>query len=426
MPLIDPFLDKKFSMRLLDLFSKQTGLSIVYYPDGGEPIYSNENWPKFCHEIYRIAIHKKACNLDFSSIQKKHYPCYCGLRCYAQPVKVGRSTVGTFVVGYRRIKDKEWESRKTLKKFLADHRVNAKDSVRLMELLEEVDVVDEGAFDVELLENLSLVTYYATREHQRLIYEQERAFALKQESVNLAHEFLLPIQSIVADSENLFNESKERSKLKDLAEDVLHAVIKLSFIAENIRESVLGERDPSKYVFHSVPIYPIIQDTINLFQKEANKKGVVIKDPVMKDNLFPVIEMSDVHVKQVFFNLIHNAVKYSYKSTGHSKRYITVVCGLCKFRYCIEISNYGVGIMPEEISKGLIFDDGYRGILARDTSRTGSGIGLNTVRRIIKMHDGSIKVESSLMGSDPMLDPYLTTVKIRIPFTQPSRRSHGN
>lgn len=415
-------LDKKVLMTLLDIFSEHSGLSIVYYTGSGEPIYSNTNWPEFCYEIYKIVGQKKAGGLDFLRAQKRHYPCYSGLWCYAQPVKVEGNIVGTFVVGYRRIKGKEWESKKTLKQFLTKYGINTKDHVRLIELLEKVEVVDEGAFDIKLLESLSFINRFVTMEHQRVIREQERAFALKQESVNLAHEFLLPIQSIVADSENLFNESKENSKLKDLAEDVIQAVIKLSFIAENIRESVLGEHDPSKYVFQSMPIYPIIRDTVNLFQKEANKKGVVIKDPVMEDNPSPVIEMSEVHIKQVFFNLIHNAVKYSYTSTEQSERYITIVCGLCKFRYCIEISNYGIGIMPEEISKGLIFDDGYRGILARDSSRTGSGIGLHAVRRIIKLHDGSIKVESGLMGSDPMLDPYLTTVKIRIPFTQPMRR----
>jgi len=417
----DIFLDKKVLMTLLDIFSEHTGLSIVYYTGSREPIYSETNWPKFCHEIYKIIGPKKAGSLDFLSAQKGHYPCYHGLWCYAQPVKVGGNIVGTFVVGYRRIKGKEWESRMNLNKLLIKYKINTKEHVKIMGLLEEVEAVDENTFDIKLLENLSFINRFVTMEHQLLINEQERAFALKQESVSLAHEFLLPIQSIIADSENLFNESKEGSKLKDLAENVLQGVMKLSFIAENIRESVLGEQDMSKHVFQSVPIYPIIQDTVDLFQKEANKKGVVIKNPVIIGNPSPLIEMSKFHIKQLFFNLIHNAVKYSHTDTRRSGRSITIVCESCKFRYCIEISNYGVGILPDEISQGLIYDDGYRGILVRDSSRTGSGIGLNTVKRIVKMHDGSIEVESRLMGSDQMLDPYITTVKIRIPFTQPRR-----
>lgn len=415
-------LDEKFSKMLLDIYSEMTGLSVAFFIAGsGRAIYSDANWPKFCWEFSKI-IGLEKCVRDYSMTEiKGPYQCYAGLWCYSQPVTVGGTEVGAFVVGYRRIRGREKESKKVLKQRLSEHNVDDENSKRLMELLEHVDAVHEDAFAVELLERLSFIKQYITIEHQRLINEQERAFALKQESVSLAHEFLLPIQSIIADSENLFNESKEESKLKDLAEDVLQEVMKLSFIAENIRESVLGEQDPPKHVFQSVPICPIIQDTVDLFQKEANKKGVVIKNPVIIGNPSPVIEMSKVHIKQLFFNLIHNAVKYSHTDTRRSGRPITIVCELCKFRYCIEISNYGVGILPDEISQGLIYDDGYRGILVRDSSRTGSGIGLNTVNRIVKMHDGSIEVESRLMGNNQMLDPYLTTVKICIPFTQPRR-----
>ena len=277
-------LDEKFSKMLLDIYSEMTGLSVAFFIAGsGRAIYSDANWPKFCWEFSKI-IGLEKCVRDYSMTEiKGPYQCYAGLWCYSQPVTVGGTEVGAFVVGYRRIRGREKESKKVLKQRLSEHNVDDENSKRLMELLEHVDAVHEDAFAVELLERLSFIKQYITIEHQRLINEQERAFALKQESVSLAHEFLLPIQSIIADSENLFNESKEESKLKDLAEDVLQEVMKLSFIAENIRESVLGEQDPPKHVFQSVPICPIIQDTVDLFQKEANKKGVVRQREIGKD-----------------------------------------------------------------------------------------------------------------------------------------------
>ena len=132
------------------------------------------------------------------------------------------------------------------------------------------------------------------------------------------------------------------------------------------------------------------------------------------------------HIKQVFFNLIHNAVKYSYESTKKSERYITVVCKPYKNFYCVEITNYGVGIIPHEISEDLIFKDGYRGMLARDRSRTGSGFGLGNVRGVIEAHGGCIRIKSKQVGTGPKIDPYKTTVKVYIPFNQPTRRLHEN
>ena len=134
-----------------------------------------------------------------------------------------------------------------------------------------------------------------------MIKEHRNVIGFKTKAKGLAHEFLLPIQSIVADAENLFNEAEDGSELKGIAEDVLQQVIKLSFTAENIRGPLLEERDQFGYEFHDLDIYPIIQNTIDLFKKEAKKKYVIINDPVVEDDIpVSVIEMSEPHIKQVF------------------------------------------------------------------------------------------------------------------------------
>lgn len=417
MPHIDTLINKEFLKKLLDIYFEETGLSIVFYTDGGKPIYSKKNrhWPKFCQEICKIVEPKKMCDMDYSKIEDVPHQCYAGLWCQSRPIKVGGKKVGVFVVGYRRIKGREEESTKILEQKLSEHKANGEGSTRLRKLLEDVDAVDEDAFDIKLLENLSFIEQYIIGEH-------ERAIAFKAEATNLAHEFLLPIQSIIADAENLFNETEEKSELRDIAEDVLQQVTKLSFVAENIRGSVLEERDKFGYEFHDVDIYPIIQDAINLFRKEAKKKAVVINKPIVEEDIpFSIIEMSEPHIKQVFFNLIHNAVKYSYASTERSERYITVVCKSHKKFYCVEITNYGVGIKPEEITEGLIFKNGYRGELARDRSRTGSGFGLGRVKKIIEAHNARIEIKSTQVGTGPMVNPYRTTVTVCIPFYQPRK-----
>jgi signal transduction histidine kinase len=418
MTYIDLSIDEEFSKIILDRYSEMTGLSVVFSTDSGKPIYSDANWPVFCQEIYKIIGTVKARNIDYLEIEKKLYPCCAGLWCYSHPIKVDWNKVGTFVVGYRRIRGREEESKKLLEQKLSEHKVNNEDSNRLRELLENVDAIDEDAFNIPLLEGLSFI-------EQFVIIERQRAIVFKEEAASLAHEFLLPIQSVIANAENLFNETEEGSELKDIAEDILQQVTKLYFIAENIRGSVLEERDKFGYEFHQVDIYPIIIDTIKLFQKEAKRKGVIIKDPDVK---YPssFIEISKPHVERVFFNLIHNAVKYSFTGTKRSERYITVVCKPDRKFYCAEITNYGVGIKPEEISEGLIFKDGYRGILARDRSRMGSGFGLGTVKRIVEAHNGCVKVESKQVGTGSRIDPYKTTITVCIPFHQPRRNPHGN
>lgn len=417
-------LNEKILESLLDIYSELTGFSIAFYTDDGHSFHSNKNWPNFCQEIYRIVESKEIYDMDYSKNEKEFNPCYPGLWCQSKSLELDcGNNVGTFVVGYRRIKGRENESKSSLMRFLVDQGVNNKDSKRLMGLLEEVVEVEEDDFNIKLLEKVSFIEQYIITEHKRVI-------AFKEGTINLAHVFLLPLQSLIANAENLFNEAKEESELRNIAEDLLEGLIKLSYTAENIRKSVLEERDKNenfKYEFHNTEIYPIIQNTIELFRKEAKRKNVVINDPVVKGDISVLsIELSEPHIKRIFFNLIHNAVKYSCRSESQPEQTITVVCNSDGNFFCVEISNYGLGIESREIADGLIFKAGYRGILAIDRNRIGSGLGLAEVKNIVEAHNGQIKLESVLVGDDPISGLYKTTVKVCLPFRQPQRSLHGN
>jgi len=432
-------LDDKFTEMLLDIYYEITGLSIVFkVADNDKPIYSNKYWPKFCQKACEIIGHE-TCTIKYPPNKTKGiFKCNAGLWCYSHPVTIDGKLVGAFLVGHRRIHGKNKESKKALEKFLDVHKdkLNEKTYTYLVKLWEKSEIVDNTIFDsvdVKLLDKLSFIERYVLIEHQRAIDEHKRAISFQKESTSLAHEFLLPIQSIIADAENLYYEASEVGiEAKNLAEDILQQVTKLYYIAENIRGSIL-EFEEFRYELKYENILDIINETIELFRKEAIKKYVIINDPIIKGIPYSDIVISKPHVKQVLFNLIHNAVKYSFRGTEEKKKFITVVCKPYKkiFKtksgkylnirnnyYCIEIINYGIGIKPHEISEGLIFQDGYRGELSLDQSRTGSGFGLGRVKEIVELHNGLITVESIFMGIGYTADPYKTTVKICMPFFQ--------
>lgn len=432
-------LDDKFTEMLLDIYYEITGLSIVFNVAGNDkPIYSKKYWPKFCVKACEIIGHE-TCTIKYPPDKIKGiFKCNAGLWCYSHPVTINGEVVGAFLVGHRRIHGKNKESKKALVKFLDTHKdkLNEKTYTYLVKLWEQSDIVDNTIFDfvdVKLLEKLSFIERYVLIEHQRAIDEHKRAISYQKESTSLAHEFLLPIQSIIADAENLYYEADEGGiEAKNIAEDILQQVTKLYYIAENIRGSIL-EPEVFRYELKYENILDIINETIKLFRKEAIKKYVIINDPVIKGIPSSDIEISKPHIKQVLFNLIHNAVKYSFRGRVDNKRYIAVVCkpyekilktgrreysNICNNYYCIEIINYGIGIKPHEISEGLIFKDGYRGELSLDRSRTGSGFGLGRVKEIVELHNGLMTVKSICLGIGDKSDPYKTTIKICIPFFQ--------
>lgn len=93
-------------------------------------------------------------------------------------------------------------------------------------------------------------------------------------------------------------------------------------------------------------------------------------------------------IKQVFTNLIDNAIKFN-KENGLVKIYALQING--KVRIIVEDS--GIGILEKDIPR--IFERFYRVDKARSRELGGTGLGLSIVKHIIELHNGSVGVESA-------------------------------
>lgn len=94
-----------------------------------------------------------------------------------------------------------------------------------------------------------------------------------------------------------------------------------------------------------------------------------------------------VLIENVMSNLIDNAIKYSDSSVK-----IDIICGLQNKNLRLSIKDNGFGISDKE--KKHIFDNFERGNRIENKGIDGFGIGLNYVQKVIKAHNGTIKVES--------------------------------
>jgi signal transduction histidine kinase len=125
------------------------------------------------------------------------------------------------------------------------------------------------------------------------------------------------------------------------------------------------------------------------------------------------IEMSRLHLQHAVNNLVHNAVKYSFYGRDDLDRFVEVQGESDTFDYVLAISNYGVGILPDEFT--LVFEPGYKGRLTSGEYRSGSGKGLAITREVVDRHHGTVEVESMPKGGQA----YLTKFIVRIPRLQP-------
>jgi len=94
------------------------------------------------------------------------------------------------------------------------------------------------------------------------------------------------------------------------------------------------------------------------------------------------------HLKQVFINLLDNAVKYSGPTAT-----IEVTAARSHNRAIVQVVDHGVGVPPQAL--GRLFERFYRAENAA-LYAGGLGLGLYLCREIVESHGGSIEVQSTL------------------------------
>lgn len=395
---------------ILDLYSEKTDAPIAFVYNK-KIIWqsSNEFCSPYCREIHKW--NKKKCesdHLDRSKLKEgKLTICHAGLWNYVLPINdTDGKPVGVLLTGQRRLKTRDRESLDVLSNLRNLDDVSEEQYLKFKKNFDNTQMIE--AFDINYLKTLKFIE---ERLYQIIITQEHE----KRKILNLAHEFLLPIQSIVANASNLAKKlDKSDGGLKEQANNIKDQVTILGKIADNMRSS-LSENDNESYAFKNGKIVDIFDKNIDILKWYASTKNVEIKKPEFIGYPFTQIYMSNQQLNRAIFNILHNAVKYSYFSLEDKNRYIEIKVKNMKDYCIIEISNYGIGILEDELEK--IFLEGYRGKLSGDRERTGSGIGLSEAKKIIEKHGGTIIVDSICKGSDKLNDPYKTTVTISLPVS---------
>jgi signal transduction histidine kinase len=99
----------------------------------------------------------------------------------------------------------------------------------------------------------------------------------------------------------------------------------------------------------------------------------------------PALRANPVRLRQVFDNLVGNAIKYS---NDHGA--VAVVMQAEDDQIIMQVTDNGPGIPPKD--QAHIFDKFYRA--SNVSSKSGSGLGLAIVKSIVEAHQGRVWVES--------------------------------
>src|SRR5207248_1661399 len=122
-------------------------------------------------------------------------------------------------------------------------------------------------------------------------------------------------------------------------------------------------------------------------ENDLNSRGIEF----VLDNDMPVVHCEKARLRQVFQNLVDNAIKYM--GDGPVREiHIGSVVGHNETEFYVR--DTGIGIDPEDISK--VFFVFRRGKNTANCNVPGKGVGLASVKSIIETYNGSIWVDSEL------------------------------
>jgi signal transduction histidine kinase len=108
---------------------------------------------------------------------------------------------------------------------------------------------------------------------------------------------------------------------------------------------------------------------------------------VSLDDGLPLVQADEARLRQVFFNLLSNASKFT-PDRGKLKIEASKNNGWCQ----VSVSDNGTGIKEEDLKQ--IFEPFYQAEDSLTRERRGTGLGLTLVKEIVEMHGGRILVES--------------------------------
>ena len=231
--------------------------------------------------------------------------------------------------------------------------------------------------------------------------ELSSAETMKNEFISsVSHELRTPLTAIKGWSETLSGiDDKEmfRKGLRVISSETE----RLSQMVEELLDFSRIQDGRLTLQMDTIDILAELGETILIYQERARILGITLN--YYEPEMLPFVYGDRNRLKQVFINVVDNAIKYSDKGDT-----VSVEAYEQQGDICITVSDTGIGISAEDLPKIKTK------FFKANHTRRGSGIGLAVADEIITMHGGSLTLDSQLGVG--------TTVMITLPAIEPSSK----
>jgi len=215
-----------------------------------------------------------------------------------------------------------------------------------------------------------------------LLARIEAAFIAQKRFVQHAsHELKTPLTSIMAEAELAMSRDRSVSEYKRTLDVIAQETDRLVMITQGLLTLARLEEGNMQIETERVPVADLVRSVAETFNRRYTSRGLTSSFSELTASVNGFSDLLQIAV----LNLLDNAVKYSDRDVVlHVQEEIRNVI--------FTIQDFGIGIPAEELSR--ITSPLFRASNAKDV--IGAGLGLSLVDRIVKIHNGELRIRSKV------------------------------
>lgn len=242
----------------------------------------------------------------------------------------------------------------------------------MLELLEHAELERKKAEEIQL-------------ENERLSYANR---AKSEFLATMSHELRTPLNGILGFSEILINKiaGDLNAKQERYVENINSSGNHLLRIINDILLLTQIEAGKLELASEKIKVAEAINDVEALFKDKSKEYNIGFKEDL--DQKIEFIEADPIKFKQIMFNLLGNAVKFSKEKGGTITIATKRIGDLAQF----SVSDTGIGIKEED--RGKLFKKFQQVDSGINRDYGGTGLGLAISKQLVELHGGKIWVES--------------------------------
>ena len=211
---------------------------------------------------------------------------------------------------------------------------------------------------------------------------------------NMSHDIRTPMNAIIGMTSLIRHDAGNKEKVIEYADKIDISSQHLLGIINDVLDMSKIEAGKTVFKYTDFSILDFITELNTIFHSQIDEKNQTLT--IIKENIrHEWVNGDQVHLMQIFSNLVSNAVKYTQE--GGKIQFLVEECetkSSVYAKYCFLVSDNGMGMSAD--FKDTIFDAFTRAESSMTNKIQGTGLGMAITKNLVEAMGGTIDVESEL------------------------------